>query len=265
MTIDNIQVVIYEFVKRLQLPESRYSFSVNNNNDSIELIIFIDDEARCALGIGNGTVRVVYSDLYDADRYAVQNFLTPVTLLYYLCMFFFISVSTVSIMTFNDLLSVVLMNEVYDWKTLIQGLSDNLGMSFAEEEKGVSINDIPIHYIPFTNVIKIDSQEVKLLDSTYTSVVEAMFKTVEYVANIMDVADNLFNDENYPEEENNLLEEGDEEGSEGGNMGGNLDMDIDINKDEESNVIESPEPVEPMENETFEEPQGPVVTISDLI
>ena len=28
---------------------------------------------------------------------------------------------------------------------------------------------------------------------------------------------------------------------------------------------EEPEPVEPMENETFEEPQGPVVTVDELI
>lgn len=261
MTIDTIQVVVDEFIKRLQLPESRYSFSVNNNNDTIEVIIFIDDEAKCALGIGNGTVRIVYDDEYDSDRYAVQKFITPVMLLYYLCMFFFISVSNVSTMSFNDLLSVILMNDVYDWKTLIQGLSENLGMTFQEEEHGVSINDVPIKYIAFTNTITIDNQEIKLKDDTYTSIVEAMFKTVEYIANIMDVGDNLFSDENYSEdiEMDNLIET---ESGEMGNPSPEMNLDMDINTGEGE---VAPEPVEPMENETFEEPQGPVVTLDEIM
>ena len=264
MTIDTIQVVVDEFVKRLQLPESRYSFAVNNNNDTVELIIFVDEEARCALGIGNGTLRVVYDDRYDSDKYSVQKFITPVMLLYYLGMFFVISISEVSTMNFNDLLSVVLMNEIYDWKTLLQGLSENLGMDFSNEGDFVTINGVDVHYSSFTNTIRIDTQEIKLEDDTYTHVVEAMFKTVEYIANIMGVADNLFSEENYSEE-SNLLEEGGEETFEGSGPGGNFDVDIDMTEGEESNVVESPEPVEPMENETFEEPQSPVVTVNDLI
>ncbi len=261
MTIDTIQTVVDEFIKRLQLPESRYSFAVNNNNDAVELIIFVDEEAKCALGIGNGTIRVVYDDKYDSDRYAIQKFLTPVMLLYYLCMFFYISVSDVSTLSFNDLLSVILMNEVYDWKTLVQGLSENLGMTYREVEHGVEIDDVPVHYMAFTNTITIDTQEIKLMDSTYTSVVEAMFKTVEYIANIMDVGDNLFSDENYSEdvEMDNLIET-DGEGTGGSSPEMNLDMDIDMGEGEVA-----PEPVEPMENETFEEPQGPVVTMEDVI
>ena len=44
MTIDNIQNLTEEFVKRLQIPEARYSFSVANSNDFVELIITVDDE-----------------------------------------------------------------------------------------------------------------------------------------------------------------------------------------------------------------------------
>ena len=134
MTIDNIQDTVFEFVKRLQLPESKYSFSINSNSDMVELIISVEGKMKSSLSIGNGTLKVLYDDNYGALDYASQNFLTPISLLYYLCIFFFSAVSDISNMTFNDVLTVVLINDVYDWKTLIQGLSDNLGLSFRKIE-----------------------------------------------------------------------------------------------------------------------------------
>ena len=55
----------------------------------------------------------------------------------------------------------------------------------------------------------------------------------------------------------------------GGMPSGGGDMDIDVDMDmgdmggEEA--MEEPEPVEPMENEDFTEPQGPVITMDDLL
>lgn len=265
MTIDDIQNVVDEFAKRLQLPESRYSFAINNNAEFVELIIFVDDMAKLSLSISNGSLRVIYTDEYDSDKYTVIKFLTPVSLAYYLCMFFYTTVSSISDMDFNDVLSVVFLNEIYDWRTLLQGIAENLGLQYRNFDKYVTINDIEIHYNGFINKIKIDTQEISLADSSYTTVVEAMFKCVEYVANIMDVADKLFNADNYSEEEeDNLLEESDEENFEGGGPSMDFDMDIDMNEDEE-NVMENPEPVEPMENEDFSEPQEPVVTVDDVM
>jgi hypothetical protein len=90
-----------------------------------------------------------------------------------------------------------------------------------------------------------------------------MFKTVEYVANVMDMADDLFNIEE--EEENNLIEE--EEGEEsGGGSSAPMDMDMDIDVDVGGGGEEAgAEPVPAMENETFEEPQGTVVTPEEVI
>ena len=261
MTIDNVQDTVFEFVKRLQLPESKYSFSINSNSDMVELIISVEGKMKSSLSIGNGTLKVLYDDNYGALDYVSQNFLTPISLLYYLCIFFFSAVSDISDMTFNDVLTVVLINDVYDWKTLIQGLSDNLGLSFRKIENYVTVNDVPISYNGFVNHIKIDKTEIKLEKSDYCSVVEAIFKSVEYVANLMDSADNLFT---AVEEENNLLEEEEEENEEAPvDSGSDIDMDIDVDMMGESES--SPEPVEPMENETFEEPQGPVVTPEDVL
>lgn len=265
MTIDTIQGVVEEFVKRLQLPEARYSFALNGSNNAVELIIFMDGTMACTLSIGNGTIRVLYDDRYESDKYSVINFLTPISMLYYLCVFFYKAVSFDNEdvdLDFNNILSVVLLNEIYDWKTLVQGLSDNLGMEYVDNDKFVTVEGIEIHYNGFTNVIKIDTQKITLDDPSYTSVVEAMFKTVEYVANVMDMADDLFNIEE--EEENNLIEE--EEGKE--NEGGSsapMDMDMDIDVDVGGGEEAGAEPVPAMENETFEEPQGTVVTPEEVI
>ena len=87
-----------------------------------------------------------------------------------------------------------------------------------------------------------------------------MFKCVEYIANIMNVADDLFKvEEEEPIEEDNVTEEG------GTSMGGGGDMDIDVDMEMPEEGGEEPAPVEPMETETFEEPQGPVVTMDDLL
>lgn len=264
MTIDDVQRVVQEFTKRLQLPESKYSFAVNSGNESVELIIFIGENAVSSLSIGNGTLRVIYDDEYESDKYHVQKFLTPVTLVYYLCVFFYSAVCSVSTMDFNDLLSVIFLNEIYDWRTLLQGITENLGMEFERREDLVFVNGVQVSYNGFLNEIKIDKQEIKLDNSEYTTVVEALFKSVEYIANVMGVADNLFNEEaQAPEEEeetDNLLEDNSSPSG-----GGDIDMDFDVNVEEEGNVSESPEPVEPLEPETFSEPQGPVVEVEDVL
>jgi hypothetical protein len=254
--------VLEEFVKRLQLPEARYSFALNGSNNAVELIIFMDWTMVCTLSIGNGTMRVLYDDRYESDKYSVINFLTPISMLYYLCVFFYkaVSLDEESDLDFNNILSVVLLNEIYDWKTLVQGLSDNLGMEYADNGKFVTIEGIEIHYNGFTNVIKIDTQKITLDNPTYTYVVEAMFKTVEYVANVMDMADDLFNIEE--EEENNLIEEEEGEESEGSSTPMDMDIDVDVGGGGEE---VGAEPVPAMENETFEEPQGTVVTPEDVI
>lgn len=263
MTIDIIQGVVEEFVKRLQLPEARYSFALNGSNTSVELIIFMDGTMACTLSIGNGTLRVIYDDRYESNKYSVINFLTPIMLLYYICIFFYKTVSfdeNENIdLDFNNILSVVLLNEIYDWKTLIQGLSENLGMEYSNKVDYVLVEGIEVHYNGFTNILKIDTQKITLDNPSYISVVEAMFKTVEYIANVMDMADNLFNVEE-EEEVNNLLEE--EEGEEGGGGALSPSMDIDVNLEGGGEEIA---PVPAMENETFEEPQGMVVTPEEVI
>lgn len=266
MTIDDIQRVVEEFVKRLQLPESKYGFAINSGNDAVELIIFIGDDAVCSLGIGNGTLRVIYNDEYKSDNYGSYKFITPIGLVYYLCVFFYNSVVSVSTMDFNDLLSVIFLNEIYDWRTLAQGICENVGMDFERRDDLVFVNGVQLSYNGFLNKIKIDSQEIKLDDSNYTTVVDAIFKSVEYVANVMGVADDLFLEESLEgEEENNLLEGGEEEGGAPSGGAPSLDMDIDVNEGGgESNVEEAPEPVPAMENEDMSEPQGPVVTLEDV-
>jgi len=267
MTIDTIKTTVEEFIKRLQLPEAKYSFKTNTSSESIEFMILVNGKLKNSLLLTNGSLKVIYDDKYGSLDYISQDFLTPISLVYYLCIFFFTAVSEISDMDFNDLLSIIFMNEIYDWKTLTQGISENLGLTYKKIDNYVTVNDIPIHYVSFTNTIKIDTTEIKLEDSDYCSIVEAIFKCVEYVANLMDVSDNLFTGVEESTTSNLLEEEGEEndkgeEGSMGDSSGGDFNMDIDIN---ESDSEGSPEPVETTENQTFEEPQSAVVEVEDLL
>ena len=261
MTLDDVQRIVEEFTKRLQLPESKYSFAINSGGEFIELITFIDDVAKCSISIGNGSLRVIYTDDYNSDKYAAQKFLTPITLVYWLCVLFYGTVASVSTMSFNDLLSVIFLNDVYDWRTLLQGIAENVGMRYDKREDSVFVEGVEISYNGFLNKIRIDSQEIPLDDSRYTTIVEAMFKCVEYVANVMGVSDNLFKDENYEEEESNILGEEEEGGAPASSGGSDIDLDVNVGGGEEGEAA----PVPAMENETFEEPQSPVVEVDDLI
>ena len=262
MTIDNILDVVTEFTKRLQLPESKYKFIVTSSNDVVELVIMIENDVKISLKITNGNISVLYTDSYDSDKYVAMEFLTPITLLYQICILFYASVQEVVQMDFNELLSIVLLEEVYDWKTLVSALCGNLGLAASVEDNFVRVeNDVEIHYNTYLNQIRMDKTDIDLEDNSYTTVVEAMFKCVEYIANIAGVADTLFS---VPEEmEEGMIEDEEDNVSEGGM---NVDMDVDMDLDEggEGEGGEA-EPVEPMETETFEEPQGPVVTMDDLL
>lgn len=256
MTIDNINNVVNEFTKRLQIPESKYKFMVTSNNDTVELVILIEDEVRMSLKITNGNIKVLYTDKYNADKYVAMEFLTPITLLYQISVLFFAAVKDVIQIDFNKMLSVILLDDVYDWKTLIHALAENLNLRSEIIDNYVMLEDVEIHYSGFENKIRLDDIEISLDNVEYTYIVEAMFKCVEYVANIMDVSDNLFMVEEEQDfmEMDNVMEEP------------NGDIDIDVNMDSEPMPQETePAPVEPLETGTFEEPQGPVVTMDDLI
>ena len=145
---------------------------------------------------------------------------------YYLSVFFYKTVLEVTTLTFNELLSVVLLEDINDWKDLVYALCENLSLQCdisenPHEEDYVTIEGMKLHFSGFINQITINDIEIKLPDHEYTTVVEAMFKCVEYVANILDVADNMFVVE---EPEDNVMEGemgedemgGEEAGDEGG-------------------------------------------------
>ncbi len=269
MTIDNISTVVEEFTKRLQLPESLYKFTMTTTNENVELIISIEDTVKCAMNITNGNIKVLYADNYLSENYLALEFMTPITLLYQICIMFYACVKDVAQIDFNKMLSIIFLEDVYDWKTLVYAIAENVGLETELKDDYVVIDDVEIHYSGYLNKIQIDNTEITLQGNNYTDIVEAMFKCVEYIANVMDVADNLFMPEEtgegeFAEEENNVTESG------GMPMGG-ADMDIDVDMDMGEMGEESPEeggapePVEPMENEDFTEPQGPVVTMDDLL
>lgn len=263
MTIDNILDVVTEFTNRLQLPESKYKFIVTSSNEIVELVIVVEDEAKISLKITNGNVDVLYTDDYTSDKYVAMEFQTPITLLYIMSIMFYAAVKEVAQINFNDLLSIVLLEEVYDWKSLAFALAENLGIDASIEDRYVIINQCEIHYNTYINQIRLDNIEINLDGNSYTDIVEAMFKCVEYIANIAGVADTLFS---IPEETEEVEEEEDnvEEGGYSGGGDMDIDMDVDVGGGEEGEGGEA-EPVEPMENETFEEPQGAVVTMDDLL
>lgn len=257
MTIENIFNVVSEFTNRLQLPESKYSFITTSNSDIVEFILLVENKIKLSLQINNGNINVLYTNDYNANKYSNLEFQTPITLLYQLCVIFFANTKEVIQIDFNELLSVILMETIHDWKTLIFALSENLNLKAEIQNSSVNVEGVEIHYSGFENKIKIDNTEIVLENMDYISVVEAMFKCMEYIANIMDIADTLF--QVVPEEEeidevDNVSEEGD-----GGDTNIDIDMEIPDNQSSE------PAPVEPMENETFEEPQDAVVTMDDLL
>ena len=262
MTIDNVVDTVTEFTNRLQLPESKYKFIVTSSNEVVELVIMIEDEAKTSFKITNGNISVLYADSYDADKYVAMEFQTPITLLYQLSILFYATIQDIAQIDFNELLSIVLLEDVYDWKTLVYALAENLNLETEIIDDYVTVSNIELHYNGFVNEIRIDKTEIKLESNEYTDIVEAMFKCVEYIGNILGVSDNLFKVEEEEPEETNVEEEGGE-----GDMGmpSDIDMDVDMEMPEGENVGEEAAPVEPMENETFEEPQGAVVTMDDLL
>ena len=259
MTIDDLLNVTTEFTNRLQLPESKYKFTVTSNSEMIEIIIAVDGNVKMSIKVTNGNINVLYTDEYNSDKYVALEFQTPITYFYQLSILFYAAVKEVIQLDFNEMLSVILLENIYDWKTLLYALAENLSFNVQIiDDRYVDIEGVQIHYSGFENKIRIDNTEIVLNDAKYTHIVEAMFKCIEYIANVMGVADTFLNVQSPEEviEEDNVSEEG---GMPSSDM--DIDVDMDMNMPEESEAA----PVETVENETFEEPQGPVVTMDDLI
>lgn len=257
MEIENILDVVTEFTKRLQLPESAYDFIVTSGNENVELVILNGEDVKISVNITNGNIKVLYTDDYTADKYVAMEFRTLIELLYQLCIIFYSNVIEIVQIDFNKLLSIILMEDVYDWKTLLYALAENLNLMAEIRDDYVVIEGTEIRYSAYLNRINLAGNEINLSDGKYTTLVEALFKCVEYIAVLMEVEDNLFQvqeEEIIEEEPDNVAEEG----------GGDMDIDVDMEMPLEEGG-EEPAPVEPMENETFKEPQGAVVTMDDLL
>ena len=262
MVIEDIQRVVTEFIKRVQLPESNYTLSQNTDNNFIEFKIAIDDKLYYCLSIDNGSLRVLYSDGYTSDKYYTQTFTSPIMLLYELCIIFYSAICNTVEMTFNDLLTVVLLNEITNWKELVVALAENLGISAHTENDVAVIDDLTIEYNESIGRLSFGSNEFELEQDSYTSLVEGIFSVVEYVANLQDKADSLFssNNENIIEDDKTIPEE---------DMDANLSIDdSDIDSEAMDDLIEGGEgeeipdvdSVPASDMETFEAPQEAVIT-----
>lgn len=267
MEIQDIQRVIETFIERLQLPESNYSLTTNTDNTFVEFNIALGDELQYCLSIDNGSLRVLYGKDYTSETYYTQTFNSPISLLYQLCVIFFVAVGKQSEMTFNDLLTVILLDEITNWKELAVALAENLGLQAHTENNKVIIEGVTITYDDWIGRITFGENEFEIDKDGYTNLVEAIFSIVEYLANINDKADSLFDESNNVIEEPEPPVEDDEPQMnipagdfEEPNMGGLSDVDMDSLLEDD----EDTEPVEPVENTDFSEPIGPVITPDDV-
>lgn len=266
MEIQDIQRVLDTFIQRVELPESAYNITTNSDNTFIEFNISIGDELQYCLSIDNGSLRVLYGDDYTSQNYLKQTFTSPITLLYELCIIFYSAIHDISDMEFNDLLSVLLVNEITNWKELACALSENLGIDCHTENDTVVIGDVNITYDNWFRKLQFGENEITIEENTYTALVEATFKVVEYVANILGRADALFDETNVIEEE---IEPIPEEPEENMSVGSDIDVDVDMDVPDMDSLIEDDfdetESVEPMDNIDFSEPQGAVITPQDVM
>ena len=258
MTVDEIMGVLDQFSKRLSVPESRYKFVTTSNNEIVEFALFVDDELKCSLKISGGDIKVLYADEYKADNYASMEYNSSIGLLYYLCVLFYAQVKDVVSMDLEQLLGVLLFEDVTDWKTLAFALCENMGMK-AEivNDSYLDVEGVELHYNSFTNEIRIGTTPVLLSDDKYMTLMRAVFDCVEYIAVQLGVENLMFNVPQEEEtEDNNVIE--------GGQGGGDTNIDVDVEAPAEGGEGAA-EDVEPMETETFEKPQGDVVTMDDLL
>lgn len=254
MKVDDILRVVESVQERTQLPGRNYDILVSSDDVSVEMELVSENEPQYSILITSDTIRVLYAVDYDSDKYEKIKYYDSIDLLYYLSIFLFMTISLTMEITFNQLLSFLLLNEVNNWKDLILAICENINLNAEITEDGVEVEGITIAYNDDTHTFFYDENKFVMEDISYTSFVRAVFAIVSYIAGVMDIADTLFDVEEIEEEIPEMSDEDEEEGPIGG-MGGGAPDDFEDNF--------GPPPVDTMDMETFEEPTEAVVTPDD--
>lgn len=243
MIIDDIKRTCDNFVKYLQLPNSPYTILESDSSDEIEIQICKGDKLLTAITITLGTVKILFNGEFDEEKFFTKSFNSPIYLLYILLIVYYTVVGENVDLSFNDLLTIVLDDEITNWKDLAISLSNKCMLDCESDMLEVIIEDKKLSYDEGTGIITYGSLEFPIDSSSYTQLVESVFLIIEYIATVKDTQDSFLSEES---EEKLIEEENENNEEESFPMGGGMDMPLG-GDDDFSFSDEAPDAVTPDE------------------
>lgn len=215
MTTDDIKRVVEKFITYLQLPESPYTLTESDSSDEVEMQIAKGEELLAAVSITNGSVSILYNGDYDDNKFFKHDFQSPIYLLYIISVVYYSTVCKEISISFDDLMTIVIGEEITNWKDLTVNLAKAVMLNAEADMDDVLLENKKLSYDDYNGKIEYGSLEFQIEPYSYTQLIEAIFLIVEYVATIKETQDSLFTDE----AKDNLIEE-EQESEEDVGMGG---------------------------------------------
>ena len=189
---DSVSRICNKFCELLKFSSDADSVNCIETSDICEVQISSGDLLTCSIIVSPKSMSILYNGEYDEEKLYTLYFSSSVMLLYYLSVVYYVQITSnqeVGI-GYLDLLSILLFNDVDNWRSLFCALCKSIGLGYDETDAGFSVGRYKISYID--GLLKCNGVEVRVDEYSVSKFSEAIFNVVEYLATLFSKQDDLY-------------------------------------------------------------------------
>ena len=189
---EDISRICNKFCELLKFSSDAYSVNCIETSDVCEIQISTGELLTCSIVVSPKSISILYNGEYDEEKLYTLYFSSSVMLLYYLSVIYYVQITNNQEIGIGylDLLSILLFDDVDNWRSLFCALCKSIGLGYDETEAGFSVGKYRVSYVD--GLLKCNGVELRVDEYSVSKFSEAIFNVVEYLATLFTKQDDLY-------------------------------------------------------------------------
>ena len=150
MDAEDISRICNKFCELLKFSSDVYSINCIETSEICELQISTGELLTCSIVVSPKSISVLYNGEYDKEKLYTLYFSSSVMLLYYLSVIYYTQITDEdgnAGIGYLDLLSILLFDDVDNWRSLFCAICKGIGLAYDETDSGFSVGRYKISYV----------------------------------------------------------------------------------------------------------------------
>ena len=181
---EDISRICNKFCELLKFSSDAYSVNCIETSDVCEIQISAGELLTCSIVVSPKSISILYNGEYDEEKLYTLYFSSSVMLLYYFSVIYYVQITNNQEIGIGylDLLSILLFDDVDNWRSLFCALCKSIGLGYDETEAGFSVGKYRVSYVD--GLLKCNGVELRVDEYSVSKFSEAIFNVVEYLATL---------------------------------------------------------------------------------